>query len=159
MMILTLNNSTLLIEDKPEIIINNHPYPISIPESKILQLLIKNTNKAIDKNSLIVAAWGHPDFIGPNSLAVAISNIRKILKHDDIVIINTPRVGYKLSYKEKEKEKEKEVYQANINKKNIIIDKDGNILKSILSSSQTQLIIFLLLTYFILTVIHSWVII
>lgn len=156
---LTLNNSILLIEDRPEIVINNQSYPISLPESKILQLLIKNTNKAIDKNSLIVAAWDHPDFIGPNSLAVAISNIRKILKHDDILITNTPRVGYKLSYKEKEKEKEKEIYQDNINIEKIIIANDSNKFKYIFLSSPIQLIIFLLLTYFILTVIHSWVII
>lgn len=150
---LTFNNSILLIEDRPEIIINNQPYPISVPESKILQLLIKNTNKSIDKNSLIVSAWDHPDFIGPNSLAVAISNIRKILKYDDIIIINTPRIGYKLSYKEKE------IYQENTIKENITITNHSNKLKSIFSSSPFQLMIFSLLTYFILNVIHSWVII
>ncbi len=152
---LVFNNSILLIEDRPEIIINNHPYPISVPESKILQLLIENTNKSIDKNSLIVAGWDHPDFIGPNSLAVAISNIRKILKHDDIVIINAPRIGYKLSYKENENE----IYQDNMRKENTVITNDSNRLKSVFLSSQIQLIIFSLLTYFILTVIHSWVII
>ena len=148
------NNSMLSIEDRPEIIIDKQSHPISIPESKILQLLIKNKNESIDKNTLIIAAWEHPDFIGSNSLAVAISNLRKILKHDNIRIINTPKVGYKISFKEKEKEKEKEIYHENISHPN-----NYNKLIDVFSSSPTQLLIFLLLTYFILNVIHSWVII
>lgn len=152
------NKSKLSTEDRPEIIINNTTYPISVPESKILQLLIENNNKSVDKNTLIIAAWEHPDFIGPNSLAVAVSNLRKILNNDDIKITNTPRIGYKISY---DKIKKTSINEDNgIDVAKIIINSDINHkLKILFSSSPIQLTISLLLAYFILNIIQSWVII
>ncbi len=54
---LKFKNSLLMLEDRPKILINNKSYVITIPESKILKLLIENKNTSITKNDLIVTAW------------------------------------------------------------------------------------------------------
>lgn len=154
------SKSILSTEGRPEIIINHNAYPISVPESKILKLLIENNNKSIDKNTLIITAWENPDFIGPNSLAVAISNMRKILKNDDIKIINTPKIGYKIIYHEIKKNNETLNMNDKIDvTKKIINPEVENIFKRLIKTSYIQISIFLLLCNFILNVIQSWVVI
>nr|WP_236798152.1 winged helix-turn-helix domain-containing protein [Aliivibrio fischeri] len=149
-----------MLEDRPKILINNKSYVITIPESKILKLLIENKNTSITKNDLIVTAWGHPDFIGPNSLAVAISNIRKIIKHDGLILKNIPKVGYKLIIDEPIKHQNRTI---NINHRerpldNVALAKNSAIITK-LTSSPIQILIFSALTYFVLYLIHSWVLI
>lgn len=79
-----------------EIILGNgKSFSITLPESCILETLINKPNAISTKDELIVAAWGSPDIIGPNSLPVAITNLRKVLELDNIKIINVPRKGYK----------------------------------------------------------------
>ncbi|MGN2614467.1 winged helix-turn-helix domain-containing protein [Aliivibrio fischeri] len=157
---LKFKNSLLMLEDRPKILINNKSYVITIPESKILKLLIENKNTSITKNDLIVTAWGHPDFIGPNSLAVAISNIRKIIEHDGLILKNIPKVGYKLIIDEPLKHQNRTV---NINNReraldNVTLAKNSAIITK-LTSSPIQILIFSTLTYFVLYLIHSWVLI
>ncbi|AAW87930.1 hypothetical protein VF_A0860 [Aliivibrio fischeri ES114] len=157
---LKFKNSLLMLEDRPKILINNKSYVITIPESKILKLLIENKNTSITKTELIVTAWGHPDFIGPNSLAVAISNIRKIIEHDGLILKNIPKVGYKLIIDEPLKHQNRTV---NINNReraldNVTLAKNSAIITK-LTSSPIQILIFSTLTYFVLYLIHSWVLI
>ncbi|ASI91793.1 helix-turn-helix domain-containing protein [Vibrio mediterranei] len=75
---------------------NQKSFSITLPESCILESLIKNDRKISTKEELIIAAWGNPEVIGPNSLPVAITNLRKVLELDNIKIINVPKKGYKL---------------------------------------------------------------
>ncbi len=157
---LKFKNSLLMLEDRPKILINNKSYVITIPESKILKLLIENKNTSITKNDLIVIAWGHPDFIGPNSLAVAISNIRKIIEHDGLILKNIPKVGYKLIIDAPLKHQNRTI---NINNReqpldNVTLAKNSSIITK-LTSSPIQILIFSTLTYFVLYLIHSWVLI
>ncbi|MCY9829268.1 winged helix-turn-helix domain-containing protein [Vibrio chagasii] len=69
-------------------------FSITIPESRILYKLIQTPNDVVDKNTLILEAWGSAEIIGPNSLPVAITNLRKVLKLKNIQIINAPKKGY-----------------------------------------------------------------
>lgn len=71
-------------------------FSITIPESFILKKLVEELGGVVEKKVLICEAWGNPEIIGPNSLPVAITNLRKILDLADIKIINVPRVGYRL---------------------------------------------------------------
>lgn len=76
---------------------NQKSFSITLPESCILEALLKNEQKMSTKEELIIAAWGSPEIIGPNSLPVAITNLRKVLEIDNVKIINIPRKGYKIN--------------------------------------------------------------
>lgn len=90
-------------ESGAELILSNQKsFSITLPESSILETLIKNAQLISSKEDLIIAAWGNPEIIGPNSLPVAITNLRKVLELDSIKIINIPRKGYKLHIPELE---------------------------------------------------------
>lgn len=84
-------------ESGAELILSNQKsFAITLPESSILETLIKNDQLISTKEELIIAAWGNPEIIGPNSLPVAITNLRKVLKLDNINIVNIPKQGYKV---------------------------------------------------------------
>ncbi len=90
-------------ESGAELILSNKKsFSITAPESCILETLIKNDKLISTKEELVIAAWGSPDIIGSNSLPVAITNLRKVLKLDNIKIVNIPRKGYKLNIPESE---------------------------------------------------------
>ncbi|CAK2482675.1 MULTISPECIES: winged helix-turn-helix domain-containing protein [Vibrio] len=78
------------------ILSNQKSFSITLPESCILETLIQKEESISTKEELVIAAWGNPDIIGPNSLPVAITNLRKVLELDSIKIVNVPRKGYKL---------------------------------------------------------------
>lgn len=78
------------------ILSNQKSFSITLPESCILETLIQKEEFISTKEELIIAAWGNPDIIGPNSLPVAITNLRKVLELDSIKIVNVPRKGYKI---------------------------------------------------------------
>ncbi|AXN30598.1 winged helix-turn-helix domain-containing protein [Vibrio coralliilyticus] len=80
----------------------NKSFSITIPESSVLKKLITEKDSVVSKDDLIVEAWGRPDIIGPNSLPVAITNLRKVLEMDNIKIVNVPRKGYRLDFSEHE---------------------------------------------------------
>lgn len=75
---------------------NGKSLSLTQPESSILRCLHQNIGQIVSKQDLIVAGWGRPDIIGPNSLPVAMANIRKVLSLAEIEIVNVPKVGYKL---------------------------------------------------------------
>ncbi|MFB2672678.1 transcriptional regulator [Shewanella xiamenensis] len=73
---------------------NNEKFTITTPERNLLLLLIQSNGAICSLDALIKAAWGGTDYIGPNSLNVAISNLRKILNPKGILIKTMPRQGY-----------------------------------------------------------------
>ncbi|MDC5840315.1 winged helix-turn-helix domain-containing protein [Vibrio europaeus] len=75
-------------------------FSITIPESSVLKRLVEEDGQVVSRNDLIVDAWGRPDIIGPNSLPVAITNLRKILDLNNIKITNVPRKGYRIDLSE-----------------------------------------------------------
>lgn len=91
--------SCLLVKDEStsEIrLANGKAMSLTHPESAILKCLHQNQGQVVTKHDLIVAGWGRPDIIGPNSLPVAMANIRKVLSLAELEIVNVPKVGYKL---------------------------------------------------------------
>lgn len=80
----------------------NKSFSITLPESSVLRKLIAEKDSVVSKDDLIVEAWGRLDITGPNSLPVAITNLRKVLEMDNIKIVNIPRKGYRLDLSEHE---------------------------------------------------------
>ncbi|RTZ17689.1 helix-turn-helix domain-containing protein [Vibrio aquaticus] len=74
-----------------------HQFSISHPESRVLQCLLEQ-RETVSKATLLEAGWGRSEHLSENSLPVAISRLRKILKIANADIINTPRVGYKIEF-------------------------------------------------------------
>lgn len=83
---------------------NGKSFSITIPESCILDRLCKSAGDVVVKDELILEAWGSAEIIGPNSLPVAITNLRKVLEIDNIKILNVPRKGYRIQIPERKKE-------------------------------------------------------
>ncbi|MCG9579619.1 winged helix-turn-helix domain-containing protein [Vibrio tubiashii] len=79
---------------------NEKSFSITIPESSVLRRLVEEDGEVVSRDDLIVDGWGRPDIIGPNSLPVAITNLRKILDLNDIKITNVPRKGYRIDLSE-----------------------------------------------------------
>ncbi|WP_261883635.1 winged helix-turn-helix domain-containing protein [Vibrio pelagius] len=71
-------------------------YAITLPEAYILKKLHSHTGSILSRKELEKAGWGENNSTGINSLAVAISNLRKILKLGGIKIVNEPKRGYKI---------------------------------------------------------------
>lgn len=86
----------MIKDSNAKLIWDGQEYTVSLPEALILKELINNNNELVSRKRLIETAWGSCDFIGGNSLPVAISNLRKVLKIKNISIINEPKVGYRL---------------------------------------------------------------
>ncbi|WP_408741550.1 winged helix-turn-helix domain-containing protein [Vibrio mediterranei] len=72
-------------------------FTISTAESHILQKLSEDSG-VVSKEDLIAVGWSNPEAIGENSLPVAVSNLRKVLRNEGVDIINLPRQGYKIEY-------------------------------------------------------------
>lgn len=68
-------------------------------ESKILSMLIKNSNKVMPRYRLIKALWDDESFVDDNTLTVNINRIRKKLKElgRDNYIVTVKGEGYRLS--------------------------------------------------------------
>lgn len=98
-----IGSCTLIKDDSTSEILleSGKSLPLTQPESSILLCLYNNIGNVVRKHDLLVAGWGRPDIIGPNSLPVAMANIRKILSLAEIQVINVPRVGYKLEVPDK----------------------------------------------------------
>ncbi|WP_430541292.1 winged helix-turn-helix domain-containing protein, partial [Vibrio tubiashii] len=79
---------------------NEKSFSITIPESSVLRRLVEEDGEVVSRDDLIVDGWGRPDIIGPNSLPVAITNLRKILDLNNIKITNVPRKGYRIDLSE-----------------------------------------------------------
>ncbi|CAH7151178.1 Winged helix family transcriptional regulator [Vibrio chagasii] len=69
-------------------------FSVTLPESRILYKLIQTPGDVVDRDTLILEAWGSAEIIGSNSLPVAITNLRKVLRLENIQIINSPKKGY-----------------------------------------------------------------
>ncbi|AQW60352.1 winged helix-turn-helix domain-containing protein [Vibrio owensii] len=93
-----IGNCTLKrTESGAELILGNgKSFSITIPESCILDRLCKSPGDVVVKDELILEAWGSAEIIGPNSLPVAITNLRKVLEIDNIKILNVPKKGYRI---------------------------------------------------------------
>ena len=68
---------------------------LSPRESELLELLIANLNILITRNELLKKLWGDDDYFSGRSMDVFITRLRKYLKHDETIELQSiPRSGY-----------------------------------------------------------------
>jgi DNA-binding response OmpR family regulator len=68
-------------------------------EAEILQMLLINKNRAVDRKTILLNFWGNDDYFSGRSLDVFITKLRRYLKNDPAVsILNIRGQGYKLIY-------------------------------------------------------------
>lgn len=69
-------------------------------EAELLQLLIDNKNRVVKRSDILKTVWGEDDFFLGRSMDVFITRLRKYLKHDKRIYIQSVRgVGIMLGIK------------------------------------------------------------
>ena len=64
-------------------------------EAKLLAFLLKNKNEIVKRSDILIQLWGNIDYFNGRSLDVFISRLRKYLKTDENIEIETVRgIGY-----------------------------------------------------------------
>jgi len=78
----------------------NTELALTTKEAKLLKYFIRNQNKLIKREDILVEIWGENDYFLGRSMDVFISRLRKFLQHDTSISIETIRgVGYILKVK------------------------------------------------------------
>ena len=87
---------------------DNRSISLSLKEYLIMELLITNTDKIVEKNYILDRVWGYDSDSFYNSVEVYVSFLRKKLESLDanIKIKSIRNVGYKLMIKEPESDVE-----------------------------------------------------
>lgn len=71
------------------------PTKLSHRENELLNLLVQNRNKPVERRRILKELWGDDSFFNSRNLDVYITRLRKHLKADESVKINTLKgVGY-----------------------------------------------------------------
>lgn len=80
---------------------NQDEFRISPREAELLELLVLHRNSFISKTEILNKLWGDDDYFNGRSLDVFIAKLRKRLKADSSIQIDSiPRSGYILTVKE-----------------------------------------------------------
>ena len=75
------------------------PQKISSLENKILHLLLENAGNVVTRQSILSSFWGEQSYYTSRSLDIIIHRLRKMLKKDPSVVIQTVRgEGFLLQY-------------------------------------------------------------
>ena len=81
--------------DRMKLVVNNKEIILTERESELLQYLIKNANRIIKREEILMQLWGENDYFLGRSLDVFISRLRKHIGNDEQVSIsNIYGVGY-----------------------------------------------------------------
>ncbi|NQV02739.1 MAG: response regulator transcription factor [Bacteroidia bacterium] len=65
-------------------------------EAELFSFLLKNREKVVKREELLIELWGHDHFFSSRSLDVFVSRLRKHLGNNGVVIENVYNVGYRL---------------------------------------------------------------
>jgi DNA-binding response OmpR family regulator len=91
---LDIGKSSLKL-DKLEFCTPLNQYKLTQKESELIVFIIKNKNRLIKRDIMLKTIWGENDYFLGRSMDVFISRLRKYLKDDPTVKIETfRRVGY-----------------------------------------------------------------
>ncbi|WP_179412710.1 response regulator transcription factor [Mucilaginibacter sp. E4BP6] len=72
---------------------------LSFKETALLEMLILNQNKVLERKTVLLKIWGDDSFYNTRSMDVFMTHIRKLLKDEQgIKIINVRNVGYKMTF-------------------------------------------------------------
>ena len=86
--------------DNQALICNENTKRLTKKEAEIMQLLCVSLNSIIKREDILLSVWGQNDYFTGRSLDVFITKLRKYLKNDNTIKIESiPRVGYVLSDK------------------------------------------------------------
>jgi DNA-binding response OmpR family regulator len=92
--VIELGNITFHV-DRMKLVVNNKEIILTERESELLQYLIKNANRIIKREEILMQLWGENDYFLGRSLDVFISRLRKHIGTDQQVsITNIYGVGY-----------------------------------------------------------------
>jgi DNA-binding response OmpR family regulator len=70
-------------------------YELSVTETSLLELLVKNSGQLVSKDTIANSVWGGNQYMNAQSLDVFLHNLRKYLADDPDLRIKTVRgVGY-----------------------------------------------------------------
>lgn len=90
-----------LLASELKLITPRGKYPLTVREAELLSMLIDNVNEVVTREELLQKIWGKVDHFLGRSMDVFISRLRKHLKDQDAVSIETIRtVGFVLRYGE-----------------------------------------------------------
>lgn len=82
---------------KRKLIGNGFTHKLSSKEAELLQMLMHNKNKLIDRKQILLKIWGKDDYFTSKTLDVYLSKIRKLIKEDNnLELLNAYGSGYKL---------------------------------------------------------------
>ena len=76
--------------------IGNQKHTLTHREAELFSFLLKNREKVVRREELLVELWGHDHFFSSRSLDVFVSRLRKHLGDNGVVIENVYNVGYRL---------------------------------------------------------------
>jgi len=65
-------------------------------EAELLSFLLRNRDKVLKREDLLIELWGHDHFFSSRSLDVFISRLRKHLGDHGVIIENVYNVGYRM---------------------------------------------------------------
>jgi DNA-binding response OmpR family regulator len=72
---------------------------ISFKEAALLEMMILQQNKVLERKAALVKIWGDDSFYNTRSMDVFMTHLRKLLKdEEDIKIMNVRSIGYKMTY-------------------------------------------------------------
>lgn len=72
---------------------------LTLRESELLNFFLSHKNQLLKREEILLALWGQDDYFLGRSLDVFISRLRKHLKKDPGVLIETiPRVGFRMRF-------------------------------------------------------------
>ena len=93
--------NTLLDRDTFELIVGNDKIPLGKKEFQILEILMLNANKCVEKERLIEKIWGYDSDAEYNTVEVYVSFLRKKLSavNSDAEIRSIRGIGYTLGVK------------------------------------------------------------
>lgn len=81
--------------------INNKNVKITEKEAQLILFLFSNKNKLIHRDDILANVWGHSNFFSGRSMDVFITRVRKHLKEDNNISINSVRgVGLEFNIKD-----------------------------------------------------------
>jgi DNA-binding response OmpR family regulator len=90
-----------LLASELKLITPRGTYQLTVREAELLSVLIEHVNEVITREELLQKVWGKVDHFLGRSMDVFISRLRKYLKDQEAITIETIRtVGFVLKYQE-----------------------------------------------------------
>lgn len=83
---------------KREVLVNSNPVELTAQEFSLLEVLIRNKNLALSRETLLEKAWGYDYYGDTRTVDIHIQRLRKKLDWED-VIVTVYKYGYRLEIK------------------------------------------------------------